>query len=108
MKFDEYQKLAKRTINDKDDDNLTLMNFSMGLAGESGETVDYLKKVLFHDHLYNEDVVIKELGDVLWYVAGICTMLEISLEEVAEKNIDKLKKRYPEGFNQYNSINREE
>lgn len=107
MNFNEYQTLASRTLNTENGLELTLVNMSMGLVGESGETVDYMKKVLFQGHEFNVEKLASELGDVLWYVAGMCTTLNINLEEVAEYNIEKLLKRYPEGFKTDDSVNRE-
>jgi len=78
----------------------------LGLAGESGETVDYLKKVIYHYHTLDREKLQKELGDVLWYVAEMCSALDISLEDVMVQNIAKLKERYPEGFETNRSINR--
>lgn len=106
MNFNEYQELASRTLNTERGVELTLVNMSMGLVGESGETVDYMKKVLFQGHDFDVEKLASELGDVLWYVAGMCTTLNINLEEVAEYNIQKLVKRYPEGFKTEDSVNR--
>ena len=108
MNFVEYQALASRTLNTEKGKELTLVNMAMGLAGESGESVDYLKKVLFHDHEFEIEKLASELGDVLWYVSGMCTVLDIKLEDVAGYNIQKLMKRYPEGFTSKDSINRSE
>lgn len=73
-------------------------NYSMGLAGEAGELVDYIKKVLFHGHEFDRDKFVKEGGDVLHYLAGLCTMYDVTLEELATENLVKLQKRYPNGF----------
>jgi NTP pyrophosphatase (non-canonical NTP hydrolase) len=108
MKFIEYQKLAFRTLNEEDSSDMNVINMFLGLAGETGESVDYFKKVYFHGHKFEKEKLISELGDVLWYLAGICSSLEIDLEEVAIENIKKLHKRYPNGFNQKNSIYRDE
>ena len=108
MDFNQYQELASRTLNKDKGLELTLINMSMGLVGESGETVDYMKKVLFHGHEFNIEKLASELGDVLWYVAGMCSVLDVSLEEVAQYNIEKLIKRYPEGFTEQDSVNRVE
>ncbi len=111
MKFKDFQADSMRTMprvfNEETLDD-ALKNYAMGLAGESGEVVDQLKKVIFHGHEYDQDVIEKELGDVLHYLSGIATLLEISLEEVAYKNLEKLKKRYPEGFSKEASQNRVE
>jgi NTP pyrophosphatase (non-canonical NTP hydrolase) len=78
----------------------------MGLAGEAGEVVDYLKKVYFHGHEIDKEKLKLELGDVLWYVSNLALLHEISLNDVGRSNIQKLEKRYPEGFSVEKSINR--
>jgi NTP pyrophosphatase (non-canonical NTP hydrolase) len=79
---------------------------SMGLAGESGEVIDYLKKWVGHGHELDREYVEKELGDVLWYLAEIATALEMDISTIAKKNADKLNSRYPQGFSTDRSINR--
>ena len=108
MTANEYQKLAMVTLNHKLDKKEVLTNSVMGLCGESGEACDIVKKHLFHGHELDRDSLIKELGDVAWYLAEAATALDIELSEVLERNIEKLKKRYPEGFSQERSINRTE
>ena len=108
MEINEYQLLAMRTLNKELDKKDILTNSVMGLCGESGEACDIVKKHLFHSHELDRDSLIKELGDVAWYLAEASEALGISLEEVLEKNIEKLRKRYPEGFSAERSINREE
>lgn len=110
MNFSEYQDLAARTLPEgiEKQRELTLVNMAMGLVGESGETIDYLKKVLFQGHEFEVEKIAGELGDILWYIAGMCTVLEIHLDEVAQYNIQKLVKRYPDGFKIQDSVNREE
>ena len=108
MEINEYQKLAMVTLNNKLDKKEILTNSVMGLCGESGEAIDLVKKHLFHGHELDRDALIKELGDVAWYLAEAAEALEIPLEEIFERNIEKLKKRYPEGFSEEKSINRTE
>ena len=108
MNLSEYQKLAMRTLNRELDKKDILTNSVMGLCGESGEACDIVKKHLFHGHELDRDALIKELGDVAWYLAEAAEALDISLDEVFEKNIEKLKKRYPDGFSEEKSINRTE
>lgn len=108
MNINEYQKLAMRTLNPKIKKDEILINGVMGLCGESGEVIDLVKKHLFQGHDLDKEKIIKELGDVSWYLAEIATALEIDLEEVFIKNIEKLKKRFPEGFASSSSINRNE
>lgn len=79
---------------------------ALGLVGEAGETSEVIKKWLFHRHPYNADALIKELGDVLWYVTELCSSTGINLEEVFQRNVDKLKTRYPDGWSSDNSIAR--
>lgn len=81
---------------------------ALGLAGESGECVDHVKKWQFHNHLLDVDELCKELGDVMFYATMMCNALNISLESVIQKNMDKLNKRYPDGFSAEKSINRKE
>ncbi|MDR9795243.1 nucleoside triphosphate pyrophosphohydrolase family protein [Aeribacillus composti] len=95
MNLNEYQKLAGRTANLKDE---ALTNFALGVAGEAGEVADLVKKHVFHGHPLEREEMIKELGDVLWYVSQLAAWMGIELNEVARKNIEKLMLRYPNGF----------
>ena len=95
-----------RTLNPELSKKDILVNSVMGLCGESGETVDIVKKHLFHGHPLDKEKLVKELGDVAWYLAEAATALDIPLEEIFEKNIEKLKSRYPDGFDTEKSINR--
>ncbi len=108
MEINEYQKLAMRTLNPEIDKKELILNASMGLCGESGEVIDLVKKHLFQGHDLDEDVLIKELGDVAWYLAEAATALNVNLSEILEKNIKKLENRFPDGFNSNRSINRGE
>ncbi len=108
MNANEYQKLAMITLNKELNKKEMLLNSVMGLCGESGEAIDIVKKHHFHGHNLDKDKLIKELGDIAWYLAEAATALDISLEEVLALNIEKLKKRYPEGFDKEKSINRKD
>ena len=79
---------------------------ALGLAGEAGEVVDLIKKQVCHKHGIDRDAIAKELGDVLWYVAAICTKLDLNLQHVAQQNISKLQERYPKGYSSEASKNR--
>lgn len=105
MKLNEYQELSKRTMPNKDLKK-DLANYALGLTGESGEVADHVKKYVFHGHSLDHMAIKKELGDVLHYIAGLCTLNHFTLEEVAAANIEKLNERYPDGFSQQDSINR--
>jgi NTP pyrophosphatase (non-canonical NTP hydrolase) len=107
MKMNTYQELALRTCNPSLDARQRLTNGALGLAGESGEAADLIKKHLFHGHALEEEKLKKELGDVLWYVALLADALGLGLEEVAQRNVDKLRARYPEGFDAARSQRRD-
>lgn len=101
MNFDEYQrKAAKYDFFEKTDD-LKAVGFTekvLGLTGEAGETADKVKKILRDKDgvVSSEDseLLVKELGDVLWYLAAISRYLGVPLSEVAKGNLDKLESRY--------------
>ena len=84
------------------------VNGVMGLTGEAGEVVDIVKKGIFHGKGVDMEHLKKELGDVMWYVALICESCGWELDDVMQTNVDKLKKRYPEGFSEYRANHREE
>ena len=98
MEVNQYQKEAVRTINMDLTDIQQLQNGLMGLNGEAGEALDILKKHLFQGHKLDETHVIKELGDVAWYLAVSAYAIGVDLEKIFQLNIDKLRERYPEGF----------
>lgn len=106
MTVDDYQKLAMATLNPELNKKDVLINGVMGLCGESGEAIDIVKKWLAQGHALNKENLIKELGDIAWYLAETATALDVSLEDVFEKNLDKLKNRYPEGFDSDRSVRR--
>lgn len=108
MNINEYQKLAMRTLNPELNKKDVLINGVMGLCGEAGEVIDIVKKHLAQGHELNREQLIKELGDVAWYLAETATALDVSLEEVLRKNIEKLERRYPDGFEKERSVNRQE
>ena len=98
MTVNEYQKLAMTTLNPELSKKDVLINGVMGLCGESGEAIDIVKKWLAQGHTLDTEKLAKELGDIAWYLAEAATALDIPLETILQANIDKLKKRYPEGF----------
>ena len=108
MTINEYQALAMRTLNPELSEKDILINGVMGLCGESGEAIDIVKKHLAQGHDLDREALIKELGDVAWYLAETAYALDVQLEDVFQKNIDKLKARYPQGFEVVKSIQREE
>lgn len=78
--------------------NGDIVNGAMGLAGESGEVCDLVKKFVFQNKPYDENRLIEELGDVRWYLELMCYGLGISVEQLEKLNEEKLRKRYPEAF----------
>lgn len=107
MTKEEYSKLASRTINiGITDPFLQLQNAVMGLCGESGECVDIMKKSMFQGHPLDRTHMIKELGDILWYVNLAAACLGSDFEEIMTMNIKKLEERYGSKFSEEKSINR--
>ncbi len=108
MTINEYQKLAMTTQNPALSERDVLLNGVMGLCGESGEALDIVKKWLAQGHELDKAHLAKELGDIAWYLAETATALGLTLEEILQANIDKLKARYPEGFSTEKSLHRKE
>ena len=106
MTVNEYQKLAMTTLNRDLSQKDILINAVMGLCGESGEATDIVKKHLFQGHDLDKEKLAKELGDIAWYLAEAATALDMDLDDIFAANIEKLRKRYPEGFDTSRSINR--
>ena len=102
----EFQEKAMRTAAASDSGAL-LLNGVMGLNGEAGECIDIMKKYLFQGHELDEEKLMDELSDVMWYAAVTASGLGVSLDEVMQHNVEKLKKRYPDGFDKERSIHRE-
>ena len=103
--FKRFEIAAMRTANNLTQEQM-VFNGVLGLNGESGEIADILKKHLFQGHELDREKLIEELGDVLWYCALLAKGLDIELSEVAQRNVDKLHKRYPNQFDPNLSINR--
>ena len=108
MELNRYQELAARTIPQDGSHIRNLLNFCLGLSGESGELIDHVKKAVFHGHGLDQEYLAKELGDILWYLAGISSVLKLDFSVIGDINIDKLRRRYPEGFSEAASQARED
>lgn len=104
MTFDEYQELSRRTR--RYEDEKSIFNATLGIAGEAGEVADVVKKSTFHGHPVDRAKVAEELGDLLWYASWLADLHSLTLAGIAEGNIAKLKRRYPEGFSEERSRNR--
>lgn len=101
--FHEYNREVRRTCNPN-----VAVPCALGLCGEAGEVADLLKKHWFHGHDLDKDALTKELGDVLWYLTALADEFDISLEDIVKTNVAKLRQRYPNGWDQERSINRED
>ena len=106
MTGNEYQKLAMTTLNPDLSKKDILINAVMGLCGESGEAINIVKKWLAQGHELDKEKLAKELGDIAWYLAETATALGLDLDDIFAANIEKLKRRYPEGFDAERSIHR--
>ena len=106
MEVNEYQKLAITTLNPALSRKDVLINSVMGLCGESGEAIDIVKKWLAQGHELDKEHLAKELGDIAWYLAEAATALDLPLDQILQANLDKLKKRYHEGFDAQRSLAR--
>ena len=106
MNLSTYQKAAARTLHCEMSELELLVNTVLGLVGEAGEIADYVKKVEFHKHTFRPEKMTEELGDLLWYMAALCVIYGLSLEDVGQMNIEKLQARYPNGFTIEDSQNR--
>lgn len=102
-----YRKAIDRTMNEELTEKEKLSMLGMGIAGEAGEIVDSLKKVVYHGHQVDREDLIKELGDLEWYVTHLKKHFGITGDIVRIRNIEKLQKRYKKGFSENDSINRE-
>ena len=108
MDGNKYQELAMRTNRPEATPGQNLINGCLGLAGEAGEVCDIVKKYIFQGHNLETQRIVDELSDVLWYVALTAQSIGCDLDSIMEHNINKLKKRYPNGFEAERSINRTE
>lgn len=106
MNVNEYQKLAMVTLNPELNKKDVLINSVMGLCGEAGEAIDIVKKWMAQGHELDKAHLAKELGDIAWYLAEAATAIDMSLEDIFQANLDKLKKRYPDGFEIQKSLAR--
>lgn len=98
--FNEYQEKILTFMNPTTmANNSDVLNSAvLGLAGESGETADLLKKAFYHGHDFDTSKFRKELGDILFYVALGAYAIQTPLSDIAMDNVFKLSKRYPDGF----------
>lgn len=107
MHFNKYQRLAKRTMNKSLFEYQNELHALHGLASEVGEIHSLYQKV-YQGHIFDKAHLQKEIGDLLWFIAELCTINDLKLSDVARMNIDKLKERYPEGFEIEKSLHRQD
>lgn len=98
MTLDEYQRAAARTMNPGLSEEQRLMDAAAGLSEEAGEVLGIVRKGAFAGHELDRDDLARELGDALWCLAAVATSLDITLDDVAITNIEKLGRRYPVGY----------
>ena len=92
MNFAEYQEACERTVKPEATQIERLTEFSFGLAGETGETIDIIKKHLFHGHDLDKRKLMKELGDVMWYLSSTATTAGLSLNKLLNVILEKLQR----------------
>jgi NTP pyrophosphatase (non-canonical NTP hydrolase) len=97
MDIAEYTKEVHRTCSIQDRKELLTLT-ALGIAGEAGEVVDLIKKVLYHSHELDTTALCQEMGDLLWYMTVLCETVGLTLDGVMRANIEKLYRRYPHGF----------
>lgn len=106
MTGNEYQKLAERTMDTNTPARVQELHALHGMVGEIGEIHSlYQKQIQGHD--FNDEHAKKEVGDLLWFIAEYCTVNNWELEDIMQMNIEKLRKRYPNGFDTERSLRRE-
>lgn len=106
----EYQERARRTLRPAQaltPEQGLMLNMTLGLAGEAGEVVELVKKAIFHGHHFSVVNVAEELGDILYYVAMIADLINVNLETVMKDNQAKREARYPNGFSEERSQQRD-
>lgn len=106
MDFNRYQDLARRTQNNELSQAQKVHHALFGLASEVGEIHAIFQK-FYQGHHIDTKELINEAGDALWFLAELCDWIGVGMDEVAEQNIEKLKKRYPLGFSEDRSVHRE-
>ena len=102
MRLKEYQKLCKKTAKKFENKEKEIFSWGLGIAGEAGDVAGCIKKTFSHNN-DQKDGIRENLGDTLWYMAMICNFFDWELSGILAENIQKLKKRYPQGFNYKNA-----
>lgn len=110
MKLDDYIKWTRTTRNNSLTEKEHKLNAVVGLTAEAGELLDIHKKIMFQGHPQERhtDDIIKEIGDVFWYLSYVIDMYGFDVEEILDHNVYKLMERYSKGFSEASSYNRKE
>ena len=106
MNIRDYQTLSVRTMNKELTKEQQISNMVFGANGELGEVTDILKKYLYQGPRLNKQHLAEEIGDTLFYIVNLCTLFNLDIEDILQGNVDKLRKRFPNGFEVDRSINR--
>lgn len=104
MNSERYQELALRTAKDMGSYEKNLIHAALGLASDSGEFVDAIKKHVIYGKELDFENCIEELGDIIWFIVLACKTLEIELGQVMQANIKKLALRYPKGYSDFDAV----
>lgn len=102
----EYQQAAARTINRSLTPEQRMVDAAAGLAEEAGEVLGLVRKHVFMHHELDRARLVTELGDALWCLTGVAAAVGVSLDEVASANVEKLRRRYPDGYSDSASARR--
>lgn len=106
MDFKTYQELSARTGARLANKQLDNIHMAMGMSTEAGELLDVFKKELAYGKEPDWINVEEEIGDEMWYIAGLCTINNLNFDKILEKNVQKLRVRYPELFTEEDANNR--
>lgn len=98
MNINEYQEKARRTKNPAVSGWASAMEAALGIGSEAGEIIGIIDAWQFRGHELNKAALVNEMGDLLWYLCEMCDYAGVQLADVAENNIRKLERRYPQGF----------
>ena len=107
MDLQTYQKQAARTLRRLSNEQEDIQHMLFGMMTELGELVDTYKKHYAYGKELDMINVMEEMGDIMWYWANMCNITGINAEASLQVNIDKLKARYPEKFNEELAVNRD-
>lgn len=98
MDLKDYQELAKTTAKKEEDPDKEICFWGLGVVGEAGDISSCIKKLVFHKNESIKEGIRENIGDMMWYTAMICNFFNWNLQEILNENIEKLKKRHPQGF----------